>query len=727
MAEAQSQAVKKKQNWQVSSDDSTFFDPLLASLVILTKIFGRAHSEDSLRAGLPLENGYLTPALFVRAAERAGLSARLIKRPFKSISSLVTPAVLLLEDQTAIVLVDVNHKAGAARIIIPEAGDAEKKVSIQILEQRYSGYAFFIKEQFRYDKRTAAHLQEEKGHWFWNTLKGSWKIYRDVLFASLLINIFVVASPLFVMNVYDRVVPNQAFDTLWVLAVGAIIVFSFDFLLKMLRSYFIDLAGKKSDILLSAKIFSQVLGIKMSANPTSVGSFAKNLQEFESIRDFITSTSITAVVDLPFVVIILLIIAVIAGPLVWIPVIGIIIIGVYGYLIQAPLRDSIEQTLRTSAQKNATLIESLTGLEALKIARAESEVQYKWEQAVGNIAKWGVKTKLLSASAGAVATYVQQMSTVGIVALGVYLIAEGEVSMGGLIATVMLAGRCLAPMAQVASLSTRYNQAKSAFMGLNEVMKLPGENPDDKRFVNRPKFEGNIDFDRVSFAYPNQQIRALNSVSFKIKTGEKVAIIGRIGSGKTTIEKLILGLYQPDEGAVRIDGIDLRQVNPSDLRHNIGCVPQDIVLFYGSVKDNISLGAHFVDDAAIIRAAEIAGVADFANKHPDGLDLMVGERGSNLSGGQRQSIALARAILLDPPILLLDEPSSSMDNTSEMQMKQKLMGQLAHKTLVLVTHKASLLELVDRLIVVDQGKIVADGPKELVHAALREGKLKIEA
>ena len=720
------QSTSATEEWSISAQDQKSFDPLLECLSILTRHFGKPYSQDSLRAGLPLENGKFTAELFIRSAERAGLASKLHKRDLSKISPLVTPTVLLLKQRKACILIDIDHEDGQAKIIIPETGEGIKHVKLDHLAEHYTGYTLYVREKHRYDQRTPQTLKVKSRHWFWGTIFSSWRIYRDVLFASLMINIFVVASPLFVMNVYDRVVPNQAFDTLWVLAVGAFIVFTFDFILKMVRSYFIDLAGKKSDILLSSRIMERVMGLSMSARPVSVGSFAKNLQEFESIREFITSSTITALVDLPFTIIILFVIFLLGGPLAFIPLFCMALIGLYSFAIQGPLKRSVEKTLRSNSQKNATLIESLSGMEALKIAQAESEIQYKWEKVVGHIATWSIKTKMLSASASTVSAYVQQMANIALVATGVYLISEGELSMGGLIATVMLSGRCLAPMAQVAGLATRYNQAKSALDGLNQVMEMPIERSQDRDYIHRPELKGSLEFDGVDFSYPDQEIQALRGVSLKVKAGEKVAIIGRIGSGKTTLEKLMLGLYEPDAGAIRIDGIDLRQVNPSDLRGSIGCVSQDIILFYGSIKENITLGASFVDDSALLRAAEIAGVTEFANKHPNGLDMVVGERGQNLSGGQRQSIALARAMLLDPPILVMDEPSSSMDNTTELRMKQQLKTHCKDKTIILVTHKASMLDLVDRLIVMDNGKIVADGPKDQVHAALKQGKLKIE-
>ncbi len=714
------------EGWDVPDEPPANDDNLLECLALLTRYYGNPYSRESLKAGMPLENGKFSAEVFIRSANRAGLVCKTHKRKIAKISSLVVPAVLLLNERKSCILTAIDHEQGTAQIVMPETGEGSKTITIEELETFYSGYVIFVREKHRYDRRTPEKLNVKSRHWFWGTILGSWRIYRDVLLASLLINIFVVASPLFVMNVYDRVVPNQAFDTLWVLAVGAFIVFSFDFVLKMVRSYFIDLAGKKSDILLSSTIMEQVLGLSMKARPASVGSFAKNLQDFESIRDFITSSTVTALVDLPFTCIILFVIFMLGGPVAIVPLVAMLLIGLYSFLIQEPLKNSIDKTLRSSQQKNATLIESLAGMEALKVAQAESEVQYKWEKSVSHIANWSIKTKLLSASATTFSAYVQQVANVGMVILGVYLISAGELSMGGLIASVMLSGRCLAPMAQIAGLATRYNQSKSALDALNQVMAMPTERHDDRDYVNRPELKGSVDFDGVNFSYPEQEVQALRDVNIKIKAGEKVAIIGRIGSGKTTIEKLIMGLYEPDEGAVRIDGIDLRQINPTDLRSSIGCVSQDITLFYGSIKDNITLGANHVDDSQLLKAAEIAGVTEFANKHPNGLDMVVGERGQNLSGGQRQSIALARALLMDPPILVLDEPSSSMDNTTELRMKEQLQQRCDDKTLILVTHKASMLSLADRLIVVDSGRVVADGPKDQVHAALKQGKLKIE-
>lgn len=723
---SEEEPVNPKPQWSIDGASLEYPNPLLDCLVLLSKYFHNPYSADSIAAGLPITNNEMTPEMFKRAAKRINISSRLVKRPLGKIPDMVLPSVLLLHDKQACILLRVDTNGHTATVLRPESGEGEVEVDLDNLHETYSGYCFFVRPQYKFDRRSQ-HEEEKTSHkhWFWGTITQSWRIYRDVFIASLLINIFAVASPLFTMNVYDRVVPNNSFDTLWVLAVGVVTIYIFDFLLRTLRAYFIDIAGKKSDILISAKIFSKVNNITMSSRPKSVGAFAKNLQEFESIRDFITSASITTLVDLPFMFIIIAVIWLIGGPVGYIPIVSIFLILGYSFIVQVPLRRSIEESQKTSSQKNAILIESLYNAESVKLNNAEGVLQKQWESAVGNIADWGVKTRQLSQSCSSFAMVVQQLTTVVIVIVGVYQISEGHMSMGALVASVMLTGRALGPVGQIAGLATRYNQAKSAFTALNGIMGSPVENPDDIKFVHRPRFEGNFQFDEVSFAYPEQEQAALSHINFTINAGEKVAIIGRIGSGKSTLGKLMTGLYTPIDGAVRVDGVDVRQINPTDLRRNVGSVSQDVTLFYGSIKDNILMGVPYMEDEAVVRAAELAGVSEFANRKPNGLDSIVGERGMQLSGGQRQSIAIARALLFDPPILILDEPTASMDNTTEARMKRRLVDTMKDKTLILITHKASMLDMVDRIIVMDNGRLIADGPKAQVHEALRQGRLKV--
>ncbi len=710
--------------WDIPKDALLPDDPLTNCLVLLTRYQHRPFSAQTLVAGLPLESSRLTPELFPRAAARAGLSARVIKRPLEKIADITLPVVLLLEGGGATILLQ-NAKDGLVRLLSPDAGAADIEVPLEEIEVQYTGFAIFVKSAFQFDSRSDISFIPRPSNWFWDTVKQAWPIYSEVLAASLLINIFALAIPLFTMNVYDRVVPNQTFGTLWVLVAGVATVYIFDFVMRTLRGYFIDIAGKKIDIILSANIFEKIQAIRMEARPQSVGAIASSVQEFESFREFITSATITALVDLPFLVLFLLIIWWLGGLAVVPILVAIPLILLVSFLVQRSLAVVIGESFRTASQRQATLIETLTGLETIKAIGAEGPMQRRWEQHIGHLGKLSLKARVLSLLATNSAAFFQAMATVSVIVVGVYLISEKEMTMGALVACTLLTGRALAPLAQIASLLTRFHHAKAALDGINRMMALPVEREPGKSFVNRQSFAGDVEFKNVSFNYPGQQVKALQNVSFHIRAGERVGILGRIGSGKTTIEKLILGLYQPAEGSVWIDGIDIRQIDPAELRKNIGYVPDEPLLFFGTVKDNIVLGAPYVDDLAVLRAAEISCASEFINRHPQGFDMPIGERGLGLSSGQKQSVAIARGLLLDPPILLFDDPSNSLDNRSEDNLKVKLAEHTEGKTLVLITHRASMLTLVDRLLVIDNGRVVADGPKEQILKALSGGGLNV--
>ncbi|OZS44044.1 type I secretion system permease/ATPase [Photobacterium sanguinicancri] len=705
-------------------------DPLLHSLTYLCRYYGQGNSPDALITGLPLNDGWLSPHLLPRAAEQGGLHAKLNQVSLDALSPLLLPVILVLNHNDACVLLSINPDTQEADIVHPHLQLEPQTISLDSLNTNYSGQLFLIKKQFRYDERSPELLKTRKGHWFWSTLWESRSIYRDVLIASILINVFAIATPLFTRLVYDKIVPNLAFDSLWVLASGMAIIFIFDLVLKLMRSFFIDIAGKKSDLLLSAKIFSKVLGIKMEAKPPSVGAFARHLQEFESIREFFTSATVSTLIDLPFAILFLVVIALVAGPLAYVPLVAVILLALYSWFIQKPLKESIEEGSRLASQKHANLIESLHGLETVKLFGAQHQFQYRWEEAVAHLANWGIKSRRLTDSVQNSAGFLQQFVSVAMIVFGVYLIAAGQLTMGGLIAATMLSSRAVGPLVQLSLLSTRYNQAKSAMTILEQLMAMPSEQDNDKRYIHRPVLQGKIAFDNVSFAYPNNSATddtktaqpALRNVSFTIAPGEKVAIIGRIGSGKTTIERLIMGLYQAQEGSVLIDDTDINQLHHIDVRKNIGCVPQENLLFYGSIRDNITLGRPLASDSDILRAAQRAGVTQFSQSDSAGLEKQVGEGGNALSGGQRQAITIARALLGEPPVLLMDEPTSSMDNRSESGIKAQLANLQEHETLILITHKTSMLDVVDRIIILEQGRVITDGPKASVLQQLREGK-----
>jgi ATP-binding cassette subfamily C protein LapB len=713
------------ERWPLPAVADGIDDPLLACLGILTQLLERPTSAEALKAGLPLADGRLTPELALRAAERAGLAGQLARQPLARISELTLPCVLLLEDRTACVLVGILP-GGRAQVAMPEVADGVIELPLAELAERHTGYVLFARPRLRFDRRADQVEDVASRSWFWGTLLRAWPIYAEVLLAAVLINLFALASPLFIMNVYDRVVPNHAIETLWVLAAGAATVFLFDFVLRNLRGYFVDSAGRIADLRLASAIFEQVMGIRMAARPVSAGAFANNLREFESLRDFFTSATVVTLVDLPFVLLFIAIVWLLGGPIALVPAVAVPLVLGFGLILQVPLNRVIRRAFQEAAQKHGVLVESIAGLETIKSVRAEGRMQRNWEQFVSATARSGMRARLLSNLGVNVSLLAQNLVTIGVVIFGVYRIGEGLLTVGGLVACTIITGRAMAPLAQVAGILARYHQARAAYDALSKVMALPVERPAEVRFLHRPQLQGRIAFKGVTFAYPGQKQPALEQVSFAIEPGERVGLVGRIGSGKTTIEKLILGLYEPDQGAVLLDGTDLRQIDPADLRRKIGCVLQDVVLFHGSVRDNITLGAPFADDEAVLRAARLAGVEDFVARHPLGFDLNVGERGERLSGGQRQAVALARALLLDPPILVLDEPSSAMDHAAEGRLKQRLEQELPGRTLLLVTHRASLLSLVERLIVLDGGRVVADGPRPDILKALAAGQIRAQ-
>ena len=714
----------------ITNADNLRMDALLDCLVLFTKLYHKPFSAEALTAGLPVEPGAESPelfsinnakGLFSRAAAKAGLKSSLIRRPLSQISPLQLPMIVLLSNQSACILDRFNEDQTQVKIIMPAEEAIEQWVDVEDLEDEYIGFGFMIKKAFEYADNNKRTLHLEQKHWFWSTLKLSISQYKDVLYASLLINLFVLASPLFTMNVYDRVVPNNAIETLWVFAAGVSLIYIMDTFAKFTRTYLLESAAKKSDIIMSSIIFEKVLDLKMANHPASVGSFANNLKDFDNIRGFLTNATMAALIDLPFAVIFLVVIGYLGGNIVYVPIFTMTLILSYAYFIKKPLRASIESTHEASAKKSSILIEALSNIETLKTLGTLNQIQWKWEESTGEIAGKSLKSRLLSASIPTITQLLIQLNTVMIVVYGVYLIKDFELSMGGLIAIVILTGRTLAPMGQVAGLMTNYEDTKTSYETLNDIITQPSERPDGKKFVERPDFSGHIEFVDVTFSYPNTDIPALKNVSFVIKPGEHVAIIGRIGSGKSTIQKLILGLYEPDSGQVLVDGIDINQIDPADLRKNMSYVSQDIMLFRGTVKDNITFRATHASDGAMIRAAQVSGVSEFIKKHPKGYEMPVGERGLGLSGGQRQSIGIARAFLLNAPIMLMDEPSNAMDQITEARLLSNIQEALKTTTSLLVTQKMPLLKIVDRVIVMNDGKIVIDAPKEEAILKLQGG------
>ena len=733
---------KAAHGWPLQADRMAIRSSLVECLQVMAGHYGRRSSVASLTAGLPIPPQGITPALFVRAAERADLRARLVERTLEALAIAPNfPFILSLEHNQACIVWDVKHPRGytpkdqkrknkegepvivhpKARFLVqfPETSDEKQIMSLEDLSALYTGYAFFVRPTARSDDRAGPSKIDTGRDWFWATFWDNKTLYTEVAVAAVMINVFGLASSIFIMNVYDRVVPNNAFDTLYAMSLGIVIVFIFDFILKNLRAHFLDHAGRRADIKMSGMLFEQIMGMTMVARPPSAGVLASNMKEFETLRDFFTSATMTALIDLPFVLFFIAVIALIGGPIAFVPLAAIPLIVGMGFYLQKPMQDITKQSMMESALKNALLFETIIGLETVKVQAAESHVQRNWEELTDKASHTAVKSRQLSTFGQHWAAFIQQLSSVGIVIVGVFMISEGMITMGALIACVMLSGRVMGPLAQLAGLMTRLSQSRETLAQLDDLMKKPVERPADKHFVSLNHVDGKVEFRDVTFSYPGQTTPSLNQLSFSINPGERVGIIGAVGSGKTTIERLLINLYEPSAGSIQIDGTDVRQINPGDLRRSVGAVQQSPQLFYGSVRDNITMGHETAPDSAVMKAAELSGVMEFLRDSTAGLGTLVGERGEALSGGQRQAVAIARALLYDPPILVLDEPTASMDPASENRLRKRLEVLCQNKTTILITHKGAMLTLVDKLILMDRGRIIAYGPKDEVIRKLQ--------
>jgi ATP-binding cassette subfamily C protein LapB len=552
--------------------------------------------------------------------------------------------------------------------------------------------------------------------WLWRPIAARKALYVQVGLAAVVINLLSLATSLFSMTVYDRVVPNNAIESLIALSIGISIVLIADFILKSIRAYFIDIAGAKIDGEVGNAIFAKLLSMKLDGKRGSTGAFAGVVREFETLRDFFTSATLTAFVDVPFILLFLLVIFAIGGKLVLVPLAMVpLVVGVS--LLTRPALDRLSgDMMKQGLNKQGVLVETVGGIETIKAARAGPMFAKRWDRALQTHSASGLRQRLVATIATTTAMSAQNISYIGTVVTGVHLIGTGELTMGGLIACSILSGRCVAPLGQVAQLLTKLTSTKTAYRELDRVMTGPDEVSGSP--VRRTSFDGAIEFRNVTFRYAPDGPPVLDKVTFAIKPGERVALLGRVGSGKSTILRLAMALRHPQEGAVLVDGVDIRQHHPEDLRASIGAVLQEGLLFSGSVRDNIALGREHVDDEEMIRAATLSGTHSFMANLANGYELGLADRGEGLSGGQRQSIAIARALAAKPKILLMDEPTSAMDAGTETALIQRLSDETKGRTLLVVTHRPPLLQLVDRIILIEGGRAALDGPRDDVLATL---------
>lgn len=682
---------------------------------------GRPSAETVLFAGVPLSDTRIEIDDIKHLAERIGLEVKEFSHRDFLRGRLDLPAIVFRVSQLPVAL--LAEAEGGEYFTAPQE-DGRTTIRRSELATSYisGGMSFSITYANATEAMTLGSAPKiERRHWLTGTMGAFWRTYSKVVLSAIFINLLAIASPIFTMNVYDRILPNKAISTLWVLAIGIGAVIAFDLLLKTARASLIDYAGRKADLRISYLLFEKVLNSSLSARPGSTGEYANRVTQYEFVREFFTSNTISVFIDTAFVFVFLLVIYAIGGWLVIIPAVAFVAAVIVGLVTQRSIGKRVAASMNEASQRQSLLVESISTLETIKSLRAEAYLLRKWGEHSKNAANTSEKIKQLSAAAGNITQAIQQLVTVALVVAGAYAFSEGHVSTGAIIGTVMLASRAVAPLGQIAITLSRSRQAMLSLRMVNSIMAQPEDRPDTVGFVNRPIRNGAMAFRNVGFVYPGSENEVLTGLNFTVRPGERIGIIGRIGSGKTTMGRLIGRLFLPTSGELLLDGIDIRQYHPSEVRAAVGIVAQAGDLFSGTIKENLLMACPEATDEQIIEAAKAAGVDDFVSRHPRGYDMNVGERGTNLSGGQRQTVAIARLLLTKPKIVFLDEPSGSMDLASERQLIKQLKVAFDHNTTLIVsTHRFSMLELADRLIVIEQGKIVADGPKDQVIQALQK-------
>jgi ATP-binding cassette, subfamily C, bacterial LapB len=698
----------------LDAEQSREIDPVLECLTYIARQADRPSSPVLLRAGLAVsDDGKLPFHQIEPALEQVGMRAQPVTRRIKGWPSAKCPAILELEDERAAVLLDTRDGEG----LLYAPGVAEPMwVKLADVQPAYTGRAVIVETDPTRERENERPWDAAKRrHWFWSEV---WKVRKEfwpVLLAALIVNMLAFAMPLFTMNVYDRVIPNKAVATLWVLALGVVLALLFEFVLRIARSRLIDEVGKKLDAKLSQKLFEKVMNLPMAQRQGSTGAFARRVSEYELVRDFFASTTIVLAVDLVFLVLFLGLITVLAGWLVVVPIIGIVVMLIAGISLQRSMGRAALDAQADASLQHSVLVESIAGAETLKAARAEGQMLGRWRRYSAMSAATSERMRKLTAIAVNLASVSQQMISVGLLVGGFYQFQQGDMTMGAIIAIIMLSGRSLQPVGQLAFVITRGKQAMATLDSLQRMMEAEDERQVAMRSIVPEIRAGHIELTDLSFRYPDAPRDSLSGLNLKINPGERIGIIGRVASGKSTLGRVMCGLYAPTSGVMTIDGLDSRQYHPHQLRDAFRFVGQDAEVFSGTVRDNLMLGAAEADDRQLIDAVMRSGADIFLSRDAAGFDLPVGERGSRLSGGQRSLLVLARALVSPFKMLFLDEPTGAMDTQTELYFIEHLKTALApDQTLMVATHRHNMLSILTRLIVIDAGKIIADGPRDEV-------------
>ncbi|XXQ68842.1 type I secretion system permease/ATPase [Neisseriaceae bacterium B1] len=703
---------------------------IIEHLALATQLYGTPIAEAALAAQvLRDKNLNVNYHSLSEVLSSYGFENTIARRDLMDIPSLATPLVVMMRDEQAAVLVNIEG-VGRERIYrLRQSGNITSELNYDELNELYLGYCWFIKPKVRADGRSDLPEYTLPKAWFWKVIGRFKPYYYQIILATIIINFLALVSSLYVMQVYDRVIPNQTYETLWALSIGVFLAVTFEFITKMIRGHLTDVAGKKADLIISSALFRRVMALRLAEKPTSSGSYASNLRDFEAVREFMTSASLLALVDFPFLILFVVVIAIIGGKLAFVPLTIIPIVVIFSFLIQRPLSKYINASMKESSQRQGLAVEAIEGIETLKVNNATNWAQQKWDEYTAKTSMASIKVRDTSNLLVNFAVAMQQLNTVGLVLVGTYLIHStdkaNQITMGALIASVILSGRALAPLGQIAGLATRYQSAKHALEGINRIVERPIERHPERQYITLDQTRGEIKFTDTQFQYMKDAPIAVRNLNLHIKAGEKVAILGTIGSGKSTLLKLAAGLYEPAQGNVTLDNVDLRQLDPNFLRNNVVLLNQAPRLFLGTLRENMDLArtdGFSSSDQDLINALSRFGLDKIIQSHPQGLDMPLGEDGQGLSGGQKQIIALARLTLKQPRVVLLDEPTTGLDGDTEIRALNALSRWAQDKTMIVVTHRPQVLQMVQRIVVINNGTVAMDGPRDTVLQQLMQNE-----
>ncbi|WP_416547873.1 type I secretion system permease/ATPase [Limnohabitans sp. DCL3] len=696
-------------------------DPLLHCLALVSHLLGLPVHVSALRVGFAVDdNGHVPPAALPDLAKVHGLMAAWSRTRPSALPGYVLPVIVPLQDGRACVLRTIEQ--GQAQILSPETGQQELVMPVAELDALATAEVLVVKLPPQRADQTLTPMQGAAFDWFWGTLWRFRHFYVESMLATVVANILALASVFFTMNVYDRVVPTQAYASLWTLAIGTLVAAVLEYVMRWLKARLVDLGGKRADLAINATLLREIMSIRLEHRPQSIGIFSSSMKDFEALRDFFSSASLVVLADLPFVLVFILLIAIVGGPLAWVPALAVPVVLLLAWWVQKPLMVAMRENMKESGDKQSVLVEAVLNLELLKAHNAEGYLQRRWEQS--NLAGADSYRKIRSLSnavTGFIST-LSQVATVVTVVWGVYLIHANQLTLGGLIACVILLGRAISPLGSVMGLAARFQQARTALETLDGLIKRPRDREVGKRYVVPEQVQGRIEALDLEFAYPGEsRLPVIRRLSLRLDAGTHLALLGRVGSGKSTLIRLMAGLYDPLGGSVRVDGIDMRQLDPAELRARIGYVSQDPQLFMGTLRENLILSDSWITDAKIVQVLQTLDMYNMVAAHPKGLDMPLTEAGGGLSGGQRQLVTLARLMLRDPAIVFMDEPTANMDQNTEARVIAVLGQWLQGRTLVLSTHRTQLLEWVDRIAVLDAGQCLLEGPKAEMIEKLSKG------